>query len=69
MNRRGRPSLPNGKVFSCELEKYLWLVNHEATDETVMAWWIGHDFAAKGRCFDRVVWELRYGRSTDSVGS
>lgn len=43
--------------FSCELEKILWLIRH-AEQPHVRCWWIGFEFAQKGRCFDRVMFEL-----------
>ena len=46
--------------FSCDMERYLWLLRHE-DDPLVEAWWIGFDFARKGRTFDRVIWRLENG--------
>ena len=50
-------TLPLGMDFSCELEKILWLVRH-AEEPLVRPWWIGYEFAMKGRCFEMVLFEI-----------
>lgn len=47
------------RFFSCDLERMLWLVRHQE-EPLVRCWWTGYEFALKGRCFDRVVFEIQH---------
>jgi len=46
------------RSFSCDMERMLWLLRHE-TEPLVQCWWIGFEFAQKGRCFERVIFEIK----------
>ncbi len=47
-------------TFSCDVEMYIYLLRHEG-DPLIDAWWIGWEFAQKGRTLERALWKVRYG--------
>ena len=45
--------------FSCDMERMLWLLRHQ-DEPIVRSWWLGFEWAQKGRCFDRVKFEIEH---------
>jgi hypothetical protein len=47
------------RSFSCELEKFLWMVRH-TEEHLVRIYWTAYEFAQKGRSFERVLFEIEH---------